>query len=81
MPASARFSKFVKHCGTLGHELRKPKGHWQIHDSGAAFRFEIPELSSLQVMQEFQIGGTRHGHKKASRRRLRLASQWRWGRA
>ena len=23
---SARFSKFVIRCGTLGHELRKPKG-------------------------------------------------------
>jgi glutathione S-transferase len=26
LEASARFSKFVIQCGTLGHELRKPKG-------------------------------------------------------
>jgi hypothetical protein len=28
------------------------------HDTSAAFRFEIPETSVRQMVQEFQIGGT-----------------------
>jgi hypothetical protein len=51
---SASLPKFV----TLSHELGKQEGHSQIHDSGAAFRFEAPMMNLLHSMQELQIGGT-----------------------
>src|SRR5262249_31306543 len=55
---SAPLPKFVIHCGTLSHELRKQKGHWQAYDSSAAFRFEVPAMSLPRPVQELQIGGT-----------------------
>jgi hypothetical protein len=34
------------------------KGHEQLYDSRAVFRFEVPGMSSPQPVQELQIGGT-----------------------
>src|SRR5215475_13742809 len=62
---SARFSKFVIQRGTLGHELRKPKGTSNSMILVPAFRFEVPEADSRHTVQEFQIGGTRHGQRAA----------------
>ena|SRR5579883_905379 len=36
-PAFGGFSKFMIHRGTLGHELRKYRGHEQVYNSTAAF--------------------------------------------
>jgi hypothetical protein len=47
----------VIHRGTLSPERRK-RGHSQIHDSGSAFRFQVPMMNLLLSMQELQIGGT-----------------------
>jgi hypothetical protein len=37
------------------------KGHEQVFDSGAAYRFEVPETRLWQMVQELQIGGTGSG--------------------
>jgi hypothetical protein len=44
----------------LSDELRKAKGRWQLFDSSAAYRFEIPDMSLQRVVQGFQIGGAGH---------------------
>jgi len=41
------------------HELRKQKGHGQVFDASAAFRFEVPVANLQQAVQELQIGGAR----------------------
>jgi hypothetical protein len=51
---SARFSKFVIQRGTLGHELRKPKGTSNSMTLVPLFDLKF----SQQTVQEFQIGGT-----------------------
>src|SRR5579883_966324 len=37
---TALFPKLVINRGTLSSEA---KGHWQVHDTGVAFRFEAPD--------------------------------------
>src|SRR5262249_25420395 len=71
---SAPLPKFVIHCGTLSHELRKQKGHWQAYDSSAAFRFEVPAMSLPRPVQELQIGGTSLSSSRALPAKIRARS-------
>src|SRR5215813_604581 len=43
MVASAPLPKFVITPSIPGHELREAKGHQQVYDASAAFRFEVPK--------------------------------------
>src|SRR6516164_5351890 len=78
----AHFPKFVLHLSAHLSRTSESYGHQQIHDSSAAFLFEVPEQSSSLVVQELQIGGTsatvrhlrRQGNKKAAPER-RLGSK------
>src|SRR5579864_9184175 len=56
---SAHFPKFVLHCSTRFHELRKVMSTSKPVDSSAAFLFEVPGSNLPPVAQELQIGGTR----------------------
>jgi hypothetical protein len=56
----APFPKFVIHPSILTR-TSETKGHEQVFDSGAAYRFEVPETGLWQMVQELQIGGTGSG--------------------
>jgi hypothetical protein len=58
LPPRAHFPKFVLHCSTHFHELRKVMGTGKPIVSSAAFLFEVPGSNSPLVVQELQIGGT-----------------------
>jgi hypothetical protein len=55
---SADFPKFVLHLSAHLSRTSESHGHQQIHDSSAAFRFEVPGSNVPLAPQELQIGGT-----------------------
>src|SRR3974390_688247 len=65
---SAHFPKLVLHRRTHSHELRKVMGTSKHIDPSAAFLFEVRGSTSLLVVQEFQIGGTRCCPRRGHRR-------------
>src|ERR1700687_4533704 len=52
--------KFASPCGTLSGELRKSKGHWQLHDSSAV----------LYLTVLFRTGGSNRSHAGLDHREL-----------
>src|SRR5262245_66537910 len=53
--ASASFPKFVIHLSNLLHEPSETRGHQQLYDSSAAFRFEVPNRACRRLCRNFKL--------------------------